>query len=130
MKKLVKPENLKTPDWRTTYILSPDLTGLMGSIRTFGILYPLIATEDERFFSHSGIDFIALIRVLRGVLTGNSNLGGGSTITQQLARTVFLNQDKSLVRKIKEAALAYKLERKLSKNEILEQYLNLSLIHI
>lgn len=46
MKKLVKPENLKTPDWRTTYILSPDLTGLMGSIRTFGILYPLIATED------------------------------------------------------------------------------------
>ncbi len=44
--KIVKPENLKTPDWRTTYILSPDLTGLMGSIRTFGILYPVIAMED------------------------------------------------------------------------------------
>ncbi len=44
--KIVKPENLKTPDWRTTYILAPDLTGLMGSIRTFGILYPVIAMED------------------------------------------------------------------------------------
>ena len=46
MKTVVKPENLKTPNWRTTHILRPDLTGLMESIKTFGILYPLIAMED------------------------------------------------------------------------------------
>jgi ParB-like chromosome segregation protein Spo0J len=46
MKTTVKPENLKTPHWRTTYILRPDLTGLIESIRTFGIMYPIIAMED------------------------------------------------------------------------------------
>ena len=53
------------------------------------LINALIATEDERFFNHAGIDFIALIRVVKGIITGNNRLGGGSTISQQLAKLFF-----------------------------------------
>tara|TARA_B100000427_G_scaffold326767_1_gene336054 strand:- start:1381 stop:3597 length:2217 start_codon:yes stop_codon:yes gene_type:complete len=88
----------------------------------------LIATEDERFFSHSGIDFIALIRVLKGVLTGNKNLGGGSTITQQLAKMFFSKRPASKIdrvkQKFKEWIIAVRIERQYSKKEIITMYLN------
>ena len=88
----------------------------------------LIATEDERFFRHSGIDFIALVRVLRGVLTGNTRLGGGSTITQQLAKMFFSKRPSSKIervqQKFKEWIIALRIERKYSKQEIITMYLN------
>ena len=83
-----------------------------------------IAAEDRRFYDHNGVDFWGIGRaVVRNVRQGAVR-EGASTITQQLARTVFLGQDRTITRKLKEAALAYKLERQLSKEQILEQYLN------
>ncbi len=83
-----------------------------------------IAAEDRRFYEHNGVDLWGVSRALINNLKKGSVTEGGSTITQQLARTVFLSQDRTLTRKLKEAALAYKLERQLSKDEILEEYLN------
>ncbi len=83
-----------------------------------------IAAEDRRFYKHNGVDFWGISRALFINLQHRSVIEGGSTITQQLARTVFLNQDHTITRKLKEALLAYKLERELSKEQILEQYLN------
>ena len=92
------------------------------------LINALIATEDERFYNHSGIDFIALLRVLRGVVTGNSNLGGGSTLTQQLAKMFFSEKPKSKLdrvkQKFKEWIIALRIERQYSKNEIISMYLN------
>jgi penicillin-binding protein 1A len=84
----------------------------------------LIAVEDKRFYSHWGLDFI---RLFGAVFYGAKSLRsprGTSTITQQLARNMFLNQEHSIARKIKEALLALQLERTYSKDEILELYLN------
>ncbi len=83
-----------------------------------------VAAEDRRFYAHNGVDLWGISRALITNLRQRAVKEGGSTITQQLARTIFLSQDKTLTRKIKEAALAYKLEKQLSKEEILEQYLN------
>ncbi|MFD2617177.1 transglycosylase domain-containing protein [Terrilactibacillus laevilacticus] len=83
-----------------------------------------IATEDSRFYQHSGIDFRGTARALtRDIFTG-SKAEGGSTITQQLSKNVFLTNQKSWFRKIKEAAIATNLERKYSKKQILGMYLN------
>ena len=83
-----------------------------------------IAAEDRRFLHHEGIDPIGIVRALQVNLRSGSVLQGASTITQQLARMVFLNQDRTLLRKLREALLALKLERQLSKQQILDQYLN------
>ena len=83
-----------------------------------------VAAEDRRFFQHNGIDLWGISRALLTNLRKGSVREGASTITQQLARTVFLSQDRTITRKLKEAALATKLERQLSKAQILEQYLN------
>jgi penicillin-binding protein 1A len=83
-----------------------------------------IAAEDRRFYQHDGVDPVGIARAMVRNLTRGSVEEGASTITQQLARTVFLSQDRTLIRKLKEAALAGKLERQLSKQQILEQYLN------
>ena len=83
-----------------------------------------LASEDRRFYEHKGIDIWGISRALLTNLNQRSIKEGGSTITQQLARTVFLSQDKTITRKLKEAALAFKIERQLNKKEILEQYLN------
>ena len=84
-----------------------------------------IAAEDQRFYQHHGIDPVGIARALVRNITERSVEEGASTITQQLARTVFLSQDRTLIRKLKEAALAGKLERQLSKRQILTEYLNL-----
>ncbi|MAV11519.1 MAG: carboxypeptidase [Synechococcus sp. MED850] len=83
-----------------------------------------IAAEDRRFYEHNGVDSWGVARALVTNLREGSVREGASTITQQLARTVFLSQDRTITRKLKEAALALKLERQLSKQQILDQYLN------
>jgi penicillin-binding protein 1A len=83
-----------------------------------------VAAEDRRFYQHGGIDPTGIARALLRNISERSVEEGASTITQQLARTVFLSQDRTIVRKLKEAALAGKLERQLSKPQILTEYLN------
>ena len=83
-----------------------------------------IAAEDRRFYQHNGIDPVGIGRALVRNLKQGAVEEGASTITQQLARTVFLSQDRTILRKLNEVVLAGKLERQLSKQQILEQYLN------
>lgn len=84
----------------------------------------VIATEDSRFYDHHGIDPIGIARALKVALTSGGASQGASTITQQVARNFFLTPEKKLMRKIKEAVLAIDIENNLTKNEILELYLN------
>jgi penicillin-binding protein 1A len=84
-----------------------------------------IASEDRRFYEHTGVDYQAIVRAIGRNLTSGGLVEGGSTITQQLARVVFLNQDRSIGRKVREALLAQKLEREVDKKTLLERYLNL-----
>ncbi|MDT8862005.1 PBP1A family penicillin-binding protein [Alkalihalobacillus sp. MEB130] len=83
-----------------------------------------ISVEDTRFHSHQGIDFRAIGRALYRDLLAGARVEGGSTITQQLAKNVFLTSEKTLLRKTTEVLIAMNLERRYSKNEILEMYLN------
>lgn len=80
--------------------------------------------EDARFYQHQGVDVKGVLRAIRNVLSTGSASQGASTITMQLARNVFLDSGKNLERKFKETLLAIKLEQNLSKDEILELYLN------
>ena len=85
----------------------------------------MVATEDKRFYSHFGTDPVRLTgAVIEGITGERSRVGGTSTISQQLARNVFLNSNRSLDRKLREAVLAMALEWKFSKEQILELYLN------
>ena len=83
-----------------------------------------VAIEDRRFYSHLGIDPVGISRALVRDVTGGRGVEGGSTITQQLAKNLFLTQERTLARKIQEAILALWLERRYSKDQILELYLN------
>lgn len=84
----------------------------------------LVATEDRKFYSHSGVDIKAIFRAIIKDIWAGKYVEGASTITQQLAKTLFLTPKKTLVRKIKEAMLAFQLERRYTKDEILRYYLN------
>ena len=84
----------------------------------------LVATEDRRFFDHYGIDPVGVIRAMFANLRAGRFAQGGSTLTQQLAKNLFLTPDRTLTRKIAELGLALWLEIRLSKPEILELYLN------
>lgn len=84
----------------------------------------LIATEDRKFYTHSGVDLKAILRAIVKDIWAGEFVEGASTITQQLAKTLFLTPRKNIVRKVKEALLAFQLERRYTKNEILELYLN------
>ncbi|MEG4347938.1 penicillin-binding protein 1A [Microcoleus sp. A003_D6] len=84
-----------------------------------------IAIEDRRFYKHRGVDYQGIVRSIVSNLIARDLVQGGSTITQQLARVVFLNQERSIRRKVREALLAQKIERELNKDEVLERYLNL-----
>ncbi len=84
----------------------------------------MIAIEDKRFRSHPGVDPIGIARSLQVRVASGKWKQGGSTITQQLARNIFLNNNRTLSRKLQEAVLALALEVKFSKNQILELYLN------
>lgn len=84
----------------------------------------LIATEDRRFYHHFGLDVIGLARAIYVNMTSGRLVQGGSTITQQLAKNVYLSGDRTLKRKVQELLLSLWLEHKFTKDEILELYLN------
>lgn len=83
-----------------------------------------LAAEDDRFYEHSGVDYQGLLRAVFKLAATGAKAQGGSTITMQLARNVFLSSEKTFTRKFREILLAQNIERELSKNEILELYLN------
>src|SRR3954468_22337756 len=99
-------------DWLTYDQIPPEMRAAM------------ISAEDRRFRSHIGIDPIGIGRALGSAFTSGHRVRATSTITQQLARNIFLTNNRNFVRKFKEAILAMALERKFSKNQILELYLN------
>jgi penicillin-binding protein 2A len=100
--------------------IEPVPVGQMPKVLTDAI----VAVEDRRFYEHKGIDFQSILRaVVRDVLKGSYS-EGASTITQQLARNLFLSADKTLARKLREAAYAIKIDTTFSKDEILTMYLN------
>jgi penicillin-binding protein 2A len=84
----------------------------------------IIAVEDKRFYDHSGVDFRGILRAAWNNLRAGAVVEGGSTITQQLAKNIFLTSEQTYTRKFKEAVTAFRIERKYSKDEILELYLN------
>ncbi|MGI5308453.1 penicillin-binding protein 1A [Rheinheimera sp. WS51] len=88
------------------------------------LIEAFLAIEDSRFYEHPGIDIIGIIRAASVVATSGDFSQGASTITQQLARNFFLTREKKLIRKIKEVFLAIRIEQLLSKDKILELYLN------
>lgn len=83
-----------------------------------------LATEDRRFYEHFGVDFIGTARALFTNLNAGENVQGGSTLTQQLAKNLFLSSERSIQRKLKEVFLAFWLESRLTKREILKLYLD------
>ena len=88
------------------------------------LIKAFIATEDSRFYEHHGVDPVGIFRAASVALVSGHASQGASTITQQLARNFFLSPERTLMRKIKEAFLAIRIEQLLSKDEILELYLN------
>ena len=83
-----------------------------------------LATEDKYFYKHMGFDFTRIIKAMINNITSRSLSEGASTITQQYARNLYLNYDKTWKRKLEEALLAFELETHYTKDEILEGYLN------
>lgn len=88
------------------------------------VIQAFLAAEDDRFFTHPGVDWKGLARAGFVLMTTGEKSQGGSTITMQLARNVFLTPERSFVRKFKEILLAVRLEKELTKKQILETYLN------
>ena len=84
----------------------------------------VVAVEDHRFYSHGGVDFIALCRALWNDVCAGAFVEGGSTITQQLAKNLYFTQEKVLTRKAAEAFMAWAIEKQYTKDEILELYVN------
>lgn len=88
------------------------------------LINAIIATEDHRFYKHSGIDIVSIVRAfLKNILAGEI-VQGGSTLTQQLAKNLFLSSERTFIRKLKEAILTIQIEMHYSKKEILEFYCN------
>ena len=88
------------------------------------LVHAFIAAEDDRFYTHPGVDWQGIVRAAINLAKTGEKSQGGSTITMQVARNFFLSREKSYTRKINEIFLALKIERELSKDEILELYLN------
>nr|WP_285848865.1 PBP1A family penicillin-binding protein [Solibacillus isronensis] len=88
------------------------------------LIHAVIATEDQKFYKHGGINMIGIVRALTQNMMSGEIVAGGSTITQQLAKNVFLTQERTYTRKLKELILTKKIERTYDKDEIMERYLN------
>lgn len=88
------------------------------------VVHAFVAAEDGRFFEHPGIDYLGVLRAGIVMLRSGEISGGGSTITQQLARDYFLTREQLFTRKLREAFLAYKIEQEFSKEEIMALFLN------
>jgi monofunctional biosynthetic peptidoglycan transglycosylase len=89
------------------------------------LIQAVLIAEDDKFFEHEGFDWASMRKALETNIEKRRVRSGGSTITQQLAKNLFLNPEQSIWRKLREAAIAMALERELSKKRILELYLNL-----
>ncbi len=89
------------------------------------LIQAFVAIEDRRFYEHDGVDYQGIIRAIVVNITSGRVVEGGSTLTQQLARIVFLDQEKNIWRKLRESRMAQKIEQNLTKDEVLERYLNL-----
>jgi len=83
----------------------------------------ILAAEDERFYQHGGVDYLSIVRAALANLSSGTQQGAG-TITMQVARNFFLTREKTVTRKMREALLAWKIEASLTKDEILELYIN------
>jgi monofunctional glycosyltransferase len=90
------------------------------------LIKAVLIAEDDKFWNHEGFDYEAIQKAIEKDLKANKYKGGGSTITQQLAKNLYLSPEKSLVRKIFEAIIAWRMEKILSKRRILEIYLNVA----
>jgi penicillin-binding protein 1A len=88
------------------------------------LITALITTEDRQFYHHSGLDLKGIARAILSNIRSGAYVEGASTLTQQLSKTLFLTPEKSLQRKLRESFLSFQLERRYSKDEILELYLN------
>ncbi|MFC4076876.1 transglycosylase domain-containing protein [Salinithrix halophila] len=88
------------------------------------MIQAVISVEDQRFYRHSGVDYVGTTRAALSNLWAGGTVQGGSTLTQQLAKNVFLTHERTYKRKVKEVLLAKKIERTYSKDEIMEMYLN------
>src|SRR5699024_5481736 len=88
------------------------------------IINAVISTEDKRFYQHNGFDIIGIGRAAAGYITSGGIVGGGSTITQQLAKNAYLSADQTMIRKLRELFLAIEIEKHYTKEQILEMYLN------
>ena len=89
------------------------------------LIQAVLIAEDDKFFEHEGFDWVSMRQALETNIAKKRVRRGGSTITQQLAKNLFLKPSQNIVRKLREAAIAVKLERELNKKRILELYLNL-----
>ncbi len=87
-------------------------------------VHAILAAEDDRFFEHPGVDYQGILRAVANLMATGEKSQGGSTITMQVARNFFLSRDKTYLRKLSEIFLALNIERELSKEDILELYLN------
>lgn len=88
------------------------------------LIYAFLASEDDRFFEHPGVDYQGLLRAAYSLVATGKKAQGGSTITMQLARNVFLSSEKTYLRKLNEIILALQIEQVLTKEEIITLYLN------
>lgn len=88
------------------------------------VMKAVIIAEDSKFWSHEGFDFEAIQKALEKDIKKNKIQAGGSTISQQLAKNLYLSPDKDFIRKLKEAILTWRIENQLSKRRILELYVN------
>ncbi len=92
------------------------------------VIQAFVSAEDKKFFEHEGLDYVGMLRAAinsaRNKITGDGGLQGGSTITQQVVKNMLLTRDQTIVRKIKEAVLARRIESAFSKQQIMELYLN------
>jgi penicillin-binding protein 1A len=84
----------------------------------------VLSTEDQRFYEHTGVDPLGILRALWVDIRNPGSMHGGSTITQQYVKNAFVTPERTITRKVKEAMLAYRIEKRYSKDEILELYLN------
>lgn len=109
-------ESLESKVDRKQFVSSKDIPDMMKKA--------IVATEDRRFYDHGALDLVSVTRALVTNYMAGQTLEGGSTIAQQTVKNIFLSHDRTLSRKIEELALAVQLEKKYTKDEILELYLN------
>ncbi|OLS40407.1 transglycosylase domain-containing protein [Bacillus sp. MRMR6] len=125
--------NQPAPQPTIIYDQNGDIASKISSSRIEGVgikkipsevIHAVIATEDQRFYKHNGINYVAIVRAFFKNMLSGDIVAGGSTITQQLAKNVFLTHERTYTRKVKELIITKKIERSYTKDEIIERYLN------